>query len=666
MPHEEEYRANGIDDDDDDLGLAPDLQPETGYGCLVIVDNLPVVGQDKYDKLVTVVKKVYSQIGSIRENGILMPKDESGKTRGFAFIEFSTPEDAKAAVEQTNGYKLDVKHVFKVNHYSDFEKFLKVPEEYVPPAVPEFQPRENLKSYLMDAKARDQFVIRYADETEIYWNDTTKLEVDYSRKNWTESYVAWSPLGTYLATFHRQGIALWGGPSWLKLMRLSHPNVKLIDFSPKETYLVTWNNQEGDSSKDAQAIVVWDVRSGKKMAGFSGIKDGTAPSWPVFKWSHDDKYLARLTQDGLAVYEAPSMRLLDGKVIKLDGLRDFSWSPTDNILAGWQPETINTPARVTLIDIPSKKEIRQKNLFNVTDIKLHWQNEGDFLCVKVDRHTKTKKSTFTNFEFFRLRDKDVPIEVLEMKEAMIAFAWEPKGIRFAIIHGEGPRGDVSFYSMENPRGGKLKLLKTLEKKAANHLFWSPQGTYVVLAGLKTLNGVLEFFNVDSMEPMSTDEHFMCTDVEWDPTGRYVCTFVSHWRHQMENGFLIWTFQGKQVHKLMRDRFYQLLWRPRPPSLLPPEKEKYIRKNLHEYSKKYATEDEQRRENIATDAAKERQQVSEAWSAWARKKAEEYAEEKEARKAIRDGMDSEDERDYEFEEKLEDEIIHFKEEVVLGD
>ena len=47
--------------------------------------------------------------------------------------------------------------------------------------------------------------------------------------------------------------------------------------------------------------------------------------------------------------------------------------------------------------------------------KLHWQNQGDFLCVKVDRHTKTKKSIFCNLEIFRVREKDFPVEVVELK-----------------------------------------------------------------------------------------------------------------------------------------------------------------------------------------------------------------------------------------------------------
>ena len=73
----------------------------------------------------TVLKKIFGQIGTIREGGMLMPM-EGGKTKGFAFIEFLTPAEAQAAQEQTNGYRLDKAHVFNVTMFDDFEKFAKV------------------------------------------------------------------------------------------------------------------------------------------------------------------------------------------------------------------------------------------------------------------------------------------------------------------------------------------------------------------------------------------------------------------------------------------------------------------------------------------------------------------------------------------------------------
>jgi len=36
------------------------------------------------------------------------------------------------------------------------------------------------------------------------------------------------------------------------------------------------------------------------------------------------------------------------------------------------------------MQIPSKDELRQKNLFSVSDCKMYWQSNGDYLAVKVD------------------------------------------------------------------------------------------------------------------------------------------------------------------------------------------------------------------------------------------------------------------------------------------
>lgn len=49
---------------------------------------------------------------------------------------------------------------------------------------------------------------------------------------------------------------------------------------------------------------------------------------------------------------------------------------------------------------------------------------GDFLCVKVDRHTKTKKTQYCNLELFRLRDKDCPVQVIEIKGVFMSiYPW---------------------------------------------------------------------------------------------------------------------------------------------------------------------------------------------------------------------------------------------------
>lgn len=100
-----------------------------------------------------------------------------------------------------------------------------------------------------------------------------------------------------------------------------------------------------------------------------------------------------------------------------------------------------------------------------------------------------------------------------------------------------------------------------DKQQANSIFWSPQGQFLVLAGLRrsvlikfdvlclyfllewficiifsasscSMNGALTFVDTSDCTMMNIAEHYMASDVEWDPTGRFVVTSVSWWSHKV--------------------------------------------------------------------------------------------------------------------------------------
>lgn len=129
------------------------------------------------------------------------------------------------------------------------------------------------------------------------------------------------------------------------------------------------------------------------------------------------------------------------------------------------------------------------------------------------------------------------------------FAWEPRGSRFAIVHGAGiaNKYSVSFYSLKKT---KIKLDCTIAPRIVNTLVWSPLGNYIVFAGLNHMNGILEFYDVNKRMTLAISDHFKCNEVHWAPSGVYVTTACTEpittresWRYSSENGFKIWTFQG---------------------------------------------------------------------------------------------------------------------------
>ena len=50
------------------------------------------------------------------------------------------------------------------------------------------------------------------------------------------------------------------------------------------------------------------------------------------------------------------------------------------------------------------------------------------------------------------------------------------------------------------------------------------------------------------------EHPYATDVEWDPTGRYVVTYVSAWIRPNDNEYQVWSFLGRRLRKETKVEF----------------------------------------------------------------------------------------------------------------
>ena len=65
-----------------------------------------------------------------------------------------------------------------------------------------------------------------------------------------------------------------------------------------------------------------------------------------------------------------SFGLLDKRSLVFKGITDYHWSPTDHLVAYWVPEQGANPAKVALIQLPSRTEIRSKNLFQVSEVSV--------------------------------------------------------------------------------------------------------------------------------------------------------------------------------------------------------------------------------------------------------------------------------------------------------
>jgi len=216
-----EFVSDGEGEEFDEIE-AP-VKVNTSFPNSLFISGLPKVGAAKFDKLMNVLSKLVDKYGSCEK---VMPTDQaSGETHGFFIVTYDSAQDAQSALKTLDGVRLDKSHQFRVIKLDDFDEIVNRPEDFEAQRNLQIIDREDFRDWLQDKKFREQFLLRYQQETEIYYHDTMAGQPvlcyggEREKKNkkiWCDWRVQWSPQGSYIATFHQQGIALWAGPEFQK------------------------------------------------------------------------------------------------------------------------------------------------------------------------------------------------------------------------------------------------------------------------------------------------------------------------------------------------------------------------------------------------------------------------------------------------------------------
>ncbi|KAJ4458496.1 putative Eukaryotic translation initiation factor 3 subunit B [Paratrimastix pyriformis] len=617
----------------------------------IIVDNLPNVDREKAEKFRMLLCKIFK---NAIPGGIYLYFGENNATKSHAFITFRNPKDASDAVKLGQGYKIDKTHQIILNPFTDFRAYGDVPEVYEAPQQLPYVPKAPLWSHLFDPRGRDQYMIRFNDQFEAQWWDPVQLaQTAVTTKFEGALGGIWSPWGRFYATFHRQGVQLWGGADMGRVSRFLHPMVSMAVFSPCEKYLLTFCEILRDpQSRDKEAVtIITELETGKQLpgeprpegprsnksamflllGGCAALHKGrpwvalqgslvTHPGmgWTInmqttpLRWSHDDKYLARVDSQAqtLHVYDVPAM---NERVAKMDNLMEVTWSPSQNLMALWFCRKAEKPAVVKIVDPRDLSVLATKNIFDATKITLYWHEQGDYLCAQCDLQGK-KAQAGTSLEIFRMRVRNLPCNSLVLPDRVTSVAWEPRGHHLAVVHGANTvRPDVAIYEVN---GDRVLLKDSLLRRQVSCVSWSPMGEFMVLYLKGT--GSLEFYSTKE-HTVANQTHQFSTEAVWDPSGRFVASSVISTRESLDQGFQIYSYRGDLLHASARPRFALFQWRPRPPCLLSPEQQEAIRAAPH--VKKFEEEDAAYRKGMADSKIARRTNMRTSFEAWRQSRAE---------------------------------------------
>ena len=170
------------------------------------------------------------------------------------------------------------------------------------------------------------------------------------------------------------------------------------------------------------------------------------------------------------------------------------------------------------------------------------------------------------------------------------------------------------------------------------------------------------------ENLVIKEHYRSNQVVWDPSGRTVATLVSqpigggHFKFAMDNGYILWSFQGKQLYQQSFETFYQLSWRPRENLLAKSEINK-VRKNLKKYEQQFDIQDKERQRALKLDETKGKRAQRQRYRDLVNRLRNIRQRQKEDRSALLNGYDSDDESNYIATTITVETIVSTKEEII---
>lgn len=717
------------------IGPAPDLTKikNKAKESMVLVDNIPEAGLDKFEKLKAKVlqkindKKVEKNAKFEIVEHYFPVYENKQKNEPFALFQLGDEAQAREFEKLINDFKFTKSSIWKTYNLAVIDNYLNSPDEWIAPVIPERPDTRQLEEWQNDND--DHFFVLHDTITTVYRNKcgygvnkvmapsgpeiVAEPRVKLHAGDWNN--IQWSPKGNYLIVIdsNNRGIGVFvvNNGRLEPKMKIPEKGAFNASVSPDERHIMVQSGITDDEGRFTQSdvippkISIWSLANGVEKFGYSKksppfrfpAKAHCAEVWEKFQWSYDGRFLGTRKTDHLCIFDAwndfkpvidPNTRT--GQFINVPGMDSFQFSPGANYVCYWVPEEGERPLKVVVREIPSLRIVRTKNLYKVKYLEMKWHPDGSYLALRCSKPMKgTRRYLASSFELFHINEKEVPIDVVDceqyvkklddktfeavMDQPPAGYEWEPNGNRFAVWYGPNDYLPKTVIRIFKPQvGAKIKELPSLERHSnPNTLRWCSTGRYMMLAQFRVHNqsgGMLEWIDVDGetsqdsnnkyiknknkdlRKPVSlrTQTHQFMTNLDWDTTGRYVVTSSSMYEHKMENGFIIWNFQGKELYAKKLDKFCQFKWRPRPKSILSEAHLKEIHSNIKEYAKQFQEYDAIKSTQVSAEETKKLLRVLNNWNA----RRNHYADHRRAMRERFAELDGEDSQDDEQEVEIQ--------------
>ncbi|KAI1385386.1 translation initiation factor eIF-2A [Hypoxylon trugodes] len=380
----------------------------------------------------------------------------------------------------------------------------------------------------------------------------------------------YSPCGRYLAWASSDRVCIVDASVGHVLTNIAIANVFEVAFSPKGSFLSTWERPAKDEAGDAtKNFKIWrtveNLPEGVEKQPIGRFVQKSQTGWNL-QYTFDEKFCARLVTNEVQFYNSDDLSTVWNK-LRVEGVIDFAIAPgQSHNVAVFVPERKGQPAAVKVYNVPQfTTPISQKTFFKGDKVQLKWNSLGTSLIVLAQTEVdKTNKSYYGETTLYLLSangsldaritlDKDGPIHDV---------AWSPNGKEFGVIYGYMPAKTTIF-------SHRATATHSFPIAPRNTIIFSPTGRFALVAGFGNLAGQIDVYDLEKdYRKVCTIESGNPSVCQWSPDSRYIMTATTSPRLRVDNGVKLWHVGGGIMYHEDMVELYNVTWRPVPLEDLP--------------------------------------------------------------------------------------------------
>ncbi|XP_071951713.1 eukaryotic translation initiation factor 2A-like [Antedon mediterranea] len=348
------------------------------------------------------------------------------------------------------------------------------------------------------------------------------------------------------------------------VLSLPRPKTSALSFSPKGSYLATWETYA--VTKDIPAgtpnFHIWNIKTGELMTSYVHKK---LSNW-MPQWSGDESICSRDVNNEIMFYEIPNFKQAANR-LHLEKVSNCFISPGESPfkIAAYVPGSKGGPSFVRMFKYPNLNTvgaaIANKSFFKADKADVLWNKKGSAVLIITSTEVDKTGASYYGEQglHYLAADGGSSGVALGKKGPIYSVDWNNNSTEFCAVYGFMP-AKATLFNL------KCEPIFDFGTGPRNSVFFNPQGTILCIAGFGNLRGDMEFWDRKQLKLISKPQASDSTFFQWCPDGEHVVTATCSPRLRQDNGFKIWHYNGELRNTFQYsagDELWEVGWQPFP-------------------------------------------------------------------------------------------------------